>query len=557
MRINYLLKRSSLLMLFFASFVAHAQSTTWDGSTWSNGVPTNTIDAIIEGDYTTATNGTFIAKRLYNNIGTFTISSGTTLRITQGVFNNQAANKFIVENNGNLRQTAANAFNVGEITVRRQSSSISRLDYTLWSSPVSGQNLKEFSPMTLNDRFYSYDSDNNVYLGVDPLTSNFIPGYGYLIRAANDHPTSPTIWDGEFVGVPNNGPFTVYLNNFGAGKSYNFVGNPYPCPITINAFINGNTSNITGTLYFWKKPNSLGTTGWSTCTTAGCTLASGTGATNPNGIIRQGQGFLVELLSGITQVEFTNSMKSNNVANQFFRSATPNDNVSEGDELASPKDVYWVNLKKGDEVLDQILIAYSDKTTNDFDAGFDGKSYSGYTNKLFTSIEDERYAIQARSLSGLDKDVVSLGFEVENASNYIFELDSKLGVFENKSIYIEDLSNNTIHNLSEKAFQFSTISGNFSERFKLFYGDKKIVDKIKLENNINTFVNQNLLNVQSLNQMKIKTASLLDLEGRKINSFENVNSDALQMNISKFNGNVMLLEIIYENGEMVKKKIIK
>ncbi len=555
MGINYFIKKGGIILLFLTSFLATSQSTTWDGSAWSNGVPDNTKDAIIEGDYNSELNGVFIAKRLYNNIGTFTVSSGTTIRVVYGVFNNQAADKFVVENNGNLRQTAANAFNSGDITVFRNSSSIARLDYTIWSSPVSSQNLKEFSPETLNDRFYTYNPNTNVFASIDPLGSNFIPGYGYMIRAANNHPTTPTIWNGKFVGVPNNGPITTYLKNFGVGNSFNFVGNPYPCPITITGFLTDNASNVYGTIYFWRKPNSLATTGWSACTAAGCTLATGSGALNPNGIIRQGQGFLVELQPGITQVEFNNTMKSNSVSDRFFRSSTPN---VEEDENATPKDAYWINLKKGDEVLDQILVAYSAKTTNDFDMAFDGKSYPNYTNKIYTSIEnnDERYVIQARSLDGLDKDKIALGFEVENASTYRLELDMTQGVFENKSIFIEDLSNNTVHNLSERAFEFSTISGNYAERFKLFYADAKIVKNNILDINTNIFVSNNVLTVQS-KEMKIKTIHLLDLEGRRINSLENVNDLELQTNISKFSGNVMLLEVIYENGEVVKKKIIK
>lgn len=37
-------------------------STTWNGSTWLNGNPSATVEAIIDGDYSTTTNGAFVTK---------------------------------------------------------------------------------------------------------------------------------------------------------------------------------------------------------------------------------------------------------------------------------------------------------------------------------------------------------------------------------------------------------------------------------------------------------------------------------------------------------------
>ena len=76
--------------------------------------------------------------------------------------NNAGPSGIIVESGGALVQVinSANA-NVGAITVNRNSNSLLRLDYTMWSSPVSGtQTLAQFSPLTSQspNRFYTYDS---------------------------------------------------------------------------------------------------------------------------------------------------------------------------------------------------------------------------------------------------------------------------------------------------------------------------------------------------------------------------------------------------------------
>jgi hypothetical protein len=61
-------------------------STTWNGTTWSNGAPTSTIDAIIDGDFSTA--GDFICKDLTVNAGdTLTINAADKLSVMDDLVN--------------------------------------------------------------------------------------------------------------------------------------------------------------------------------------------------------------------------------------------------------------------------------------------------------------------------------------------------------------------------------------------------------------------------------------------------------------------------------------
>ncbi len=143
--------------------------------------------------------------------------------------------------------------NSGPIHAARNSSALMRQDYTLWSSPVSGQNLLNFSPLTLTSRFYEYNTTTNLFNAVNPSATAFQTGKGYLIRTPNNHPTTPTIWTGQFTGVPNNGDITLSLVNGGAGFRFNAIGNPYPSPVKMSTFVKANSTKITGTLYFLAK----------------------------------------------------------------------------------------------------------------------------------------------------------------------------------------------------------------------------------------------------------------------------------------------------------------
>src|SRR5690606_31749482 len=118
-------------------------------------------------------------------------------------------------NEGNLIQIE-DVENIGGITVFRESNPMLRLDYTLWSSPVSGQNLFGFSPETVNGitnypgaegRIYVYDGANG-YVNPNPFTadSEMEEGTGYLFRAPNNWGSIvPASYMGEFTGIPTNG----------------------------------------------------------------------------------------------------------------------------------------------------------------------------------------------------------------------------------------------------------------------------------------------------------------------------------------------------------------
>ena len=69
------------------SLVVSLSTTTWDGTSWSNGSPTATTAAVINGNYTTGKTETFTANTItVNNGSTFTIAG--TSAVTAGSFTN-------------------------------------------------------------------------------------------------------------------------------------------------------------------------------------------------------------------------------------------------------------------------------------------------------------------------------------------------------------------------------------------------------------------------------------------------------------------------------------
>jgi hypothetical protein len=395
--------------------------TTWTGGTssgwntesnWSNGVPDQNSDVTI-------TSGTFQPSPYVNvNIQSLIIDSGATLEVNPGfnltvkeaITNNGT---LTIKNNANLIQVD-NIANTGAITLNRNSNALSRLDYTIWSSPVESQNLLAFSPATLTTRFYNYNETTNLYNAVaSPSTTNFADATGYLIRIADDHPTTPTLWNVSFSGVPNNGDVSKAVTYNGASFGYNMVGNPYPSTIDAELFLAANSANIERSLYFWRKINGALGSAYAVYNPMGGTAATPSSAV-PNGIIQVGQGFFVKAKSA-SSVNFTNAMRVANNANQFFKTKQ------------KTKDRVWLNLTNTTGAFSQALVGYTADAIVGVDM-YDAKYINDCQVDLTSNINNEEYTIQGRAAFDAS-DVVALNFKTNVAGDYSIALDHYDGLF--------------------------------------------------------------------------------------------------------------------------------
>ncbi len=525
-------------------------STTWNGTEWSNNVPTDAVDAIIEGNYNTAGNGSFTAKSLTVNSGIFTVSAATFVTVEEAITNNAGAANFVIASGANLIQNNDNA-NIGAITVFRNSAPIVRLDHTLWSSPVANQNLFAFSPNTLTNRFYTYDVATDVYVNTGlNATSVFEGGSGYGVRAPNDYQTSPAAsWEGKFTGIPNNGNVSVAMS--AAGNGFNLVGNPYPSAIDATALI-ANNDNIGGTIYFYAHSLAMNAEGqfptgtnYTTWNASGYTLAT-TSVTIPNGTIQVGQGFFVKANTA-GALTFDNSVRSTNTDNQFFRASS---------EVAE-KHRIWLDLTNANGGFNQILIAYVEGATNDFDRNFDGESFGNTGSYIASKIDNKSYTIQGRALPFNAEDVVALNFKAVTAGNYRLTLSQTEGVFAgNQNVYLKDTQTGNIHDLTASPYNFTTQVGQFNDRFQVIYRSALSTP----ENNFNassivTFVQNNALNISAKNT-EIKGIAIYDLRGRTLFNNQEINASNFVVPNFTAQNQVLLVQVTNENNEVATVKVI-
>lgn len=518
-------------------------STTWDGFTWSNGLPDAEKKAIIDGNFVLNSDLEACQLEVTQN-GNLEIPSGFTFTVNDLITNNTAAENFIVANGGNLIQIN-DVENIGEITVIRESQPMVRLDYTMWSSPVSSQNLFGFSPDTVNGvtnypgstgRIYVYNGLNG-YVNPNPFTADAVmnEAVGYLFRSPNNWSASvPAPYVGEFRGIANNGNANVTT----VAGNYTSIGNPYPSNINADLLMSANTG--ISTIYYWNNTGSAGNN-YATYTSLGGTAAGG-GSAIPNEFISVGQGFIVATTDA--SVNFNNTMRVGNPAN-FFKA----------DEVEKHR--FWLDLNDAnDEKFNQILVGYMTGATNEADNQIDGKQFGYEGSALYSLINDENYSVQGRALPFQNSDVVKLGFKAAETGRFNISLADFDGLFMEGEvkIYLKDNQKNIFHNLMESAYAFESQAGEFNTRFEIVYEEDEVMGTGDLTaSSVQIYKHNENIVVESKDE-KILSVELFDLAGRNIFRNEKVNVHHYEFNsLSK---GVLIVRVQTQNGEVVTKRVI-
>ncbi|MEM0575237.1 T9SS sorting signal type C domain-containing protein [Flavobacterium polysaccharolyticum] len=541
--------------------IADASSTTWNGSSWSNGVPDTTKNIIVSSvnpssPFTANLTGCSLA---ISTGVTAIVPSGVTLTITNSVITN---GQLIFENNASLVQTT-NATNIGAIEYRRISSPMKNFDFTYWSSPVTGQNIVDLSPNTLADKYFRFSGSANDWVFYN---GTMVPGLGYIIRTPKPgiygapYPETvvmPYSQPVAFKGVPNNGnyPFAVGPNEL------NLIGNPYPSAIRADDFINANSAIINGALYFWTHNTAITNNTYTADDYASYTLAGGTGTskapstglggTVPDGFIAAGQSFFVEnSIAGSFQ--FTNAMRVAGNNSQFFKQANTQKTA------AVEKNRVWLNLTNSGGAFKQLLVGYITGATNDWDNLYDGPTFDGQEFVDFYSVnQGKNLTIQGRALPFLETDIVPLGYRSTISGAFDISIDNRDGALAGQEIWLEDKKTNTLHELTKGKYTFTAINGVENDRFVLKYtnktlgtDDNEVADKsfiVSVKNKKITLTSS----AEAITQVQV-----FDLLGRKVYDKSKINAQEWSISNLPSSEQTLIVKTTLANGAITNKKII-
>ncbi|GAA4039565.1 GEVED domain-containing protein [Flavobacterium chungnamense] len=533
--------------------------TTWDGSAWSNGFPSATKTAIFDGDYTSI--GDLNACSVYISSGDITFLGGHSL-IVQNIVDTSGGT-LTFENNSSLVQVVNGITNVGNITYKRTTTPVRKFDYTYWSSPVAPQTLVGLSPLTQYDKYYSFSPAINNWIS-ETSTNLMIAGKGYIIRAPNTHDAViPSIFNGQFFGVPNNGLISTPIV-IGAAD-VNLIGNPYPSALNIDAFFDFNglttgTGVIEKTIYLWTHNTIITNNNYVNSDYAvynymggiGTTGAPGANNAVPNGKVASGQSFFIKGLMNGSAV-FNNTMRIAGLNNQFFRYNNQATTVNPGN-----KSRVWLEVFNNQGAYKQTMVGFAGGATNDYDSGYDGEILdSGSPVNFYSTLGIKKLAIQGRGLPFNENDIVPLGFKSTQAGSYEIKLSNFDGIFDTQKVYLEDKLLNIIHNIKLSNYTFTTNVGTFDNRFALRFTDSalQVNDQLFTDESLVVFKEDQTINITS-SLTPMKSIQVFDIRGSLLFSNDKVNATEYKVINLNSSQQVLLVVVESQNGTKVSKKII-
>jgi hypothetical protein len=538
-------------------------STQWNGTApWTNGPPTLTTAAIINGSYNTGINGSFDACNVtVNALKSLTISANTYVNIQNGLVVNGTV---LVQNNGSLVQINDNAVNSGDITVER-TATVNALDYVYWSAPVAGQSLATQFNTTPASLKWRWDADATNANGTQgnwlSHNASMTAGVGYI--AGN---TTAATFTKSFTGNIHNGLYTPQIKRgftLGVRKdNWNLLGNPYPSAISVYKFLDAN-ADLEGAVYVWKHgqaPTSTTNPFYqnfvSNYYSNDYLTANNTGntASPADYKIASGQGFMVVMKDGAAittkSATFNNGMRDKGFANNIFYRTT---NVSN-----DTRHRIWLDLSSDTE-SSRTLFGYVTNATNDFDDRYDAITNTGNNLKLYTTINNNSLGIQGKSLPFLDSDIVSLGVNIPANGNYSIAISEVDGLFSNnaQTIYLEDKLLNVIHNLNTSPYSFSANSGNVNNRFLIRYTNTALNTNNfdAVANQVSIFGTDTSIKINSMSAT-IKNYVIYNVLGQTIASENDVNSNTSEIKTLQKSNQALIVKATLENGQVITRKII-
>ena len=553
-------------------FNAAVYDSGWD----NNIIPTNDTYymVVVSGTLTIPTNTHMIACELEIKPGaTLIIEEKASLTVKGIVMNNGT---FHIDNAGSLVQIKEDAVNAdlgtGVFTMIRKTTPVKKFDFTYWCSPVEQQTLFNLSPETLSDKYYEFKTATNTWANpVGGSSATMADGKGYIIRAPQTFSTTvPSVYTATFQGKPHNGlvKATITKNGF---NSWNLIGNPYPSAIDADLFLDANVTKIGGSMYLWTHNTAVNpSTGAYQYTSDDYAVYNKTGNINTSptnapfeGKIASGQGFFVEGLVTNGFASFTNAMRvtsENENNSQFYRMSNETASVEEANvTVTAEKHRLWINLTNAQGAYKQTLVAFASGATNDFDRSFDAKVFNAnsYVN-LYSISNSQNLAIQGRALPFDSSEVIPLGYSSTIAGTFSIVLDHFDGLFQNEPVYLLDKLTNTVHNLKQSAYSFTTATGTFNERFELrFMGatDSLSTNDALLANEGFVVLSQN--RTASLKStIAIESVEIYDVAGKLLMQQSGIDSTDFTSSDLNAENNVIVIKAILSNQQEVVRKLI-
>jgi hypothetical protein len=425
------------------------------------------------------------------------------------------------------------------------------------------------------------------YVAINENT-NLQPGVGYTQKGTGNPGTEQQY---IFEGKPNNG--TILLDVVDSGgpgsipsvsKTDYLLGNPYPSGIDLHKFILDNSAVIDGNVQLWQQWSGAShfldeyNGGYATVNLSGSVRASqfvGVNGGNSGGeegtklptrYLPVGQGFTTEIVANGSLV-FNNSQRvfikesdadgTSDVGSVFLRMSNVSQDITIVEENSMQKIRLEFNSVDGPEARRELLLAFSNYTTDDFDYGYEAENSGIGNDDMSLILENKLMLIQAYAEITDDK-VVPLSIKTSGTHNYEIKITDLVNFDEDQEVYLKDNLTGDVFDLrNDQGYEFSSEIGTFNNRFEIVFqpGEALYTEDQDYQYNLIYFNSDtNKLFVKGL-QKNVNNVQIINMLGQTVQEFTDVNYQDLNagLQLSKLTTGTYVAYFKTENGIKTKK----
>lgn len=442
---------------------ALAERSRWNGtgtwtqsSSWNNAfVPTSSSQPLIESGELQLTDSRTVSSMEVSSGATLRLQSGSKLTTSGNLVNNGT---LVIENGASLLPNENGTVSGnGTFQVKRNGQS-SNLRVNYWSSPVENANLSTVFSAANPVDIYQFQPGGNTVAAWQQASGSMTAGRGYSVAGAGNVTFTGKVNHSDFQPVATQGTNGYYL-----------LGNPFPAPLSADAFLNFNgpagLGTIGGTLYFWSQQQHASGSNFSAgdyAVWAGGTGVAGSGSNAgsqvPNGEIGVAQGFFVRGGSLQLDVYLKKDMRSTGTSGQFFRTSGPVSRI-------------WLNAQGAQQGFSQLAVVFRNDATVGDDQAFDAARMSTGSPLVFSTLQgQDPLAIQAIPHTALQQPgSLPCLLHLANSQVVIFKLDSMDALPSGVDLWLEDRDKGRFFNLMRDSVNLRLTAGTYTQRFYLHW----------------------------------------------------------------------------------------
>ena len=125
----------------------------------------------------------------------------------------------------------------------------------------------------------------------------------------------------------------------------------------------------------------------------------------------------------------------------------------------------------------------------------------------------------------------------------------------NQEVYLKDNLLGTFHNIKQSAYNFSSETGTFNNRFEITYNSVLNTKDLSIENAISVIKIKEKVIVKSPLE-KISKVLVFDILGRKLLNLKANNKNNVEIENLSISQQTLIVKVILDNGQSFSKKII-